>query len=305
MAKRKAGQTIGAAAILVLGVLLAYLILTVGNERAGPPAGREAPPAEAMPPARRADGVSIATWNLYNFGRSKDAREMAAIAEVLRDFDVVAVQEVSTGPAGPQAVARLADELGRRGAAWDYVVSDPTSGDGSERYAYLWKPSRARLVGRPWLEPSLAEAIDREPFLARFEAGGRRVLLASFHAVPRAKNPGEEVARLSALQAHYPDDDLLVLGDFNLSQKDEAFDGLKRGGLSPVLVGQKTSIRMKAKESGLPDAHLANEYDNIFVEAPPLAVDTAGIVDFTTRFPTLEEARKISDHLPVFLGLAP
>ena len=47
--------------------------------------------------------------------------------------------------------------------------------------------------------------------------------------------------------------------------------------------------------------HLANEYDNIFYETAPLRVGTTGVVDFTSEFRTLKQAREISDHLPVFM----
>ena len=277
--------------IIMIALGAAYLILTY--EPGGDSRTSEADGADGT--------VDLVTWNLYNFGRSKDAGEVAFMADVLREFDLVAIQEVSTGPAGPQAVARLADELSRTGARWDYRVSEPTSGRGAERYAYLWKPSRVGLVGRPWLEPTLAEAIDREPFMARFEAGGRPILLASFHAVPSAKQPATEVRLLDALDRRYPDENLVVVGDFNLSEEDGAFDGLRAAGLRPVLVDQRTSIRMKRGQDG---RHLASEYDNIFYEAGPLRANEAGVIDFTEAFPTLKEARTISDHLPVYVEVA-
>ena len=249
------------------------------------------------------DYLRVATWNLYNFGKSKDAGEVAFIAEALRDYDVVAIQEVSTGPAGAQAVARLVDELDRRGFDWDYRVSDPTSGDGSERYAYLWKPSRARLMGRAWLEESLADRIDREPYMARFESrrGGGTALVASIHAVPRSKDPEREVVLLSELHDRYDADHLVILGDFNLDEDDEAFGGLFRAGYRAVLDDQPTSLRRKRRDG--PQGHLANEYDNIFVEAGPLRPSGGGAVDFTRSFNTLREARRISDHLPVYVDL--
>ena len=278
--------------ILVAALVAAYLILTYE-----PGTGGEAQTSEGGAPG---EGVNLVTWNLYNFGRSKDASEVAFMADVLRPFDLVAIQEVSTGPAGAQAVARLVDELSRTGARWDFRVSEPTSGRGAERYAYLWKPSRVKLAGRPWLEPSLADPIDREPFMARFEAGGRPMLLASFHAVPTAKKPATEIVLLDALDRRYPDDNLLVMGDFNLSQEHSAFDVLRTAGLQPVLVDQRTSIRMKVGQDG---RHLANEYDNIFYEAGPLEAERAGVIDFTGEFATLKEARTISDHLPVYMQI--
>ncbi len=291
--------------ILAVALLAAYYILTYQAPPAGPASSEgvatKASPGEAAEgageqPADGADRVRLVTWNLLNFGGSKDEQEVAFIASLLRDFDVVAMQEVITSPKGAQAVARLDAQLDRSGAQWDYVVSDPTTGQGSERYAFLWKPSRVRLAGRPWLEPSLADALDREPYLARFETPqGRRMLVASFHAVPTAKKPADEIAWLDQLHQRYPDDHLLILGDFNLSEQHDAFDALKAAGYRPAIVDQKTSIRMRRKDG----QHLANEYDNIFYEAAPLRVEAAGVIDFTDAFRTLRDARKISDHLPV------
>jgi endonuclease/exonuclease/phosphatase family metal-dependent hydrolase len=268
---------------------LAYYILTAGR----------VPQGEV---ARRGDAeVDLVTWNLYNFGRSKDADEMAYIAAKLRSFELVAIQEVSTGQAGAQALARLDDLLDRTGADWDYTVSDPTTGNGSERYAYLWQSSQVRLVGQPWLEASLAGQIDREPFLARFEVvqTGKRLLIASFHAVPTSKKPATEIAFLDRLHERYGADNLVILGDFNLPERHQAFDGLKGYGYAPVLAGQRTSLRMKRTDG----EYLANEYDNIFVEAGPLRPLQAGVVDFVLDFRTLPQARSISDHLPVYVTL--
>ncbi|GIV58060.1 MAG: deoxyribonuclease [Rhodothermaceae bacterium] len=278
--------------ILAAALVAAYFILTY----------RSTPPGPVTGVPEQDPRLHLVTWNLYNFGRSKDDTEMAFIARQLRHADLVAVQEVSTSPPGAQAVARLADELGRTGTAWDYVVSDPTTGDGSERYAFLWKASRVRLIGRPWLEASLADALDREPFLARFEhvQTGQRLLVASFHAVPTSKKPEREIRLLDALHTRYTDDHLVLVGDFNLPQDDPAYDGLRRAGYAPALIGQKTSLKMRRTNG----EHLASEYDNIFFERAPLRVEEAGVIDFTETFATLREARRISDHLPVYAVLS-
>jgi len=244
--------------------------------------------------------VQIATWNLANFGRTKDAEEIGVAAETLRDFDLVAVQEVVTSPPGAQAIGALDQALDRTGFAWDYRLSDPTTGPGTERYAFLWKPSRVRLIGRAWLEASLADSLDREPYMARFEhrASGQRLLLASFHAVPTSKNPAREIALLDRLHNQYETDHLVILGDFNLDADDDAFNELRRLGYAAVLQDQPTSLRRIRRDG--PKGHLASEYDNIFVETGPLRSLRAGTHDFTGRFSSLKEARSLSDHLPVY-----
>jgi len=268
-----------------------------------PPASGEDGPPASVPDDPDAPRIRLVTWNLYNFGRTKDDREIAVAARTLRDADLVAAQEIVTSPPGAQAIGKLDAALDRTGFEWDYRISDPTTGDGTERYAFLWKPSRVRLVGQAWLESSLAGPIDREPYLARFEhrQTGQRVLVASLHAVPRSKDPAREVVLLDRLHQKYTPDHLLILGDFNLDEDDEAFDALRRLGYRAVLDDQATSLRRSADPG--PDGHLANEYDNIFVEAGPLRAARSGVLDFTSQFPSLKDARSLSDHLPVFVDV--
>lgn len=288
--------------ILVGSLVLAYYILTYDADPAeGPSAEEIVDNWDTLQPDGEAT-VQLVTWNLYNFGRSKDEHEMQFIAQQIRPFELVAIQEVSTGQAGAEAVARLDAVLDRMGTQWDYLISEPTKGDGPERYAYLWQTSRIQALDRGWLATSIAQQVDREPFLARFEVKGtgRRFLVASFHAVPTSKKPAEEIAFLDELHQRYASDDMIILGDFNLSEGHYAFDELKHIGYRPALVDQRTSIRMKVRDG----QHLANEYDNIFYEAGPLRANRVGVVDFTGQFPTLREARRISDHLPVYMELA-
>ena len=75
---------------------------------------------------------------------------------------------------------------------------------------------------------------------------------------------------------------------------------LRADGLQPVIVDQRTSIRMKIGQDG---GHLANEYDNIFYETDALRARQAGVIDFTGEFATLKDARYISDHLPVYMQI--
>ncbi len=42
------------------------------------------------------------------------------MAAILKNYDVVAIQEVVAGPGGAAAIARLHDALNRTGSKWDY-----------------------------------------------------------------------------------------------------------------------------------------------------------------------------------------
>jgi len=247
--------------------------------------------------------IRLVTWNLYNFGRTKDDREIAIAAQTLRDADLVAAQEIVTSPPGAQAIGKLDRELDRTGAAWDYRISPPTTGPGTEKYAFLWKPSRLRLMGRAWLEASLADSLDREPYLARFEhrKSGHTLLVASLHAIPTSKDPEREIALLDRLHWQYETDHVVIVGDFNLDEDDSAFNELRGLGYASVLDDQPTSLRRTRRDG--PAGHLANEYDNIFYETAPFGTTRGGVLDFTTRFSSLKEARSLSDHLPVYANV--
>jgi endonuclease/exonuclease/phosphatase family metal-dependent hydrolase len=297
--------------VLVVGILAfehftgIQLLDRTGSSSTSSPA--QSSPTQRVPPAPSeavaTNGLRIVSWNIRDMGGSKDDEEVAFMAQTLRDADVVAIQEVITSPKGAQAIARLDAELDRTGFAWDYRLSDPTTGKGTERYAFLWKPSRARLVGQAWLEESLADVIDREPFCARFESRrtGQRVLIASLHAVPTSKDPETEVAYLDDLHRRYASDHMVILGDFNLDEDDEAFDELRALGYGQALDDQPTSLRRKRRDGPL--GHFANEYDNIFYEQSALQAARTGIMDFTRGFDTLKEARYISDHVPLYIDV--
>ncbi len=255
-----------------------------------------------------AETIKVLSWNLYNFGKSKDAQEIEYIAKKLRDYDIVAIQEVSTSLYGIRAVGKLADELNRTGSKWEYKISDPTSGDGKERYAYFWKTTtmNAKIsLQKAWLEESIEKRVDREPFMARFEIDFKKdntkntVLIGSFHAVPKSKDPEKEVVFLEEIPNRYRTDNILILGDFNLDGRHKAFDGLRNRSFVAAFEGQKTSLRMKKKD-GEP---LNEEYDNIFVETRAFSIKKAEVIHFYKDYGSLKDARYISDHIPIWVAL--
>lgn len=221
------------------------------------------------------------------------------MAAVLKNYDVVAIQEVVAGPGGAAAVALLHDALNRTGSKWDYTVSDPTTGSTykTERYAFLWKSSKVKLKGKAWLEFNYKIEVDREPYLATFVEGTHEFTLVNFHAITKSKQPETEIKYFKFLPAAYPNLNLIFCGDFNCPQSHSVFNPLKGMGYVPALVGQKTSL----KQSCVGDQCLASEYDNFFYRKDLYTLQRAGIIAFYKSFADLKEARKISDHVPIFL----
>lgn len=242
--------------------------------------------------------TKILSWNLENYGKSKTESDIHFIASILLDYDIVAIQEVVAGPGGAQAVAQLAETLNQKGAKWSYAVSDPTSSSSykAERYAFIWKTSKAKLIGKPWLEKKYKIEIDREPYYATFEIEKKTITISNFHAITKNKNPETEIKYFKFLPASYPNLNLVFAGDFNCPQSHTVFFPLKKMGYTPILQNQKTTLKQKCKNN----ICLASEFDNIFYKTTTLKYINSGVIPFYKKFNSLTEARKISDHLPVW-----
>jgi endonuclease/exonuclease/phosphatase family metal-dependent hydrolase len=241
--------------------------------------------------------VKLISWNIENFGKSKSDSEINFITNTLKSYDIIAIQEVVAGYGGAQAVARLADELNRKGSKWDYVISDPTSSSAykTERYAFIWKTSIIKKIGKPWLEKKYHLEIDREPFYCTFEYNKKQFTVANFHAITKSKQPETEIKYFKFLPAEYPNLNILFAGDFNCPQSHTVFNPLRKMGYKPILINQKTSLKKKSKNG----QYLASEFDNIFYNQKFKNINS-GVIPFYKNFTTLKEARVISDHIPIW-----
>ncbi len=244
--------------------------------------------------------VKVISWNIENLGKSKSTETIDFIAQTTRGYDIIAIQEVVAGYGGAQTVAKLADALNRKGYKWDYSISNPTSSSAykTERYAFLWKTSKVKLVGTPWLEKKYHLEIDREPYYATFAFEKKQFTLVNFHAITKSKQPETEIKYFKFLPNLYPTLNLVFLGDFNCPQSHSVFTPLKKLGYKPALQNQKTSLKRKCQKNNC----LASEFDNIFYNSNRISFLNTGVVHFYNKFNTLEEARKVSDHIPVWMS---
>jgi endonuclease/exonuclease/phosphatase family metal-dependent hydrolase len=243
--------------------------------------------------------ITICSWNLFDFGKTRNHEEIEFIANAIKDFDVVAIQEVvAKDPGGAQAVARLADALNRNGAKWDYAISDITSSTSykAERYAFLWKTSKLTKIGDAWLEKKYNKEIDREPYFATFQSDSKLFTLVNFHAITKSKQPEREVKYFKYLPEEYPEKNLIFCGDFNLPQSHSVFNPLKKMGYKPILIGEKTSLKKECIDENC----LASEFDNMFYETSKVIFIRSAIIHFYKCFASITEAREISDHVPIY-----
>jgi deoxyribonuclease-1-like protein len=242
--------------------------------------------------------IKTLSWNLENFGKSKSDVNITFIANTIKDYDIVAIQEVVAGRGGAQAVARLVEELNNnKGGKWEYTVSDPTSSSAykKERYAFLWKPSHVKKIGKAWLEKKYGLSIDREPYYATFEYNSKQFTLVSFHAITKSKQPETEIKYFKYLPAEYVGLNLVFLGDFNCPQSHTVFYPLKQMGYQNAFKNQKTSLKKDCKG----DNCLASEFDNIWYNINKIATRNSKVLLFYKEFAEFKNAKEISDHIPI------
>jgi endonuclease/exonuclease/phosphatase family metal-dependent hydrolase len=242
--------------------------------------------------------TTLISWNIANLGHSKSQKTIHYIANAVRDYDVIAIQEVVAGYGGVQAVAKLADELNRTGTKWDYVISDPTNSSAykTERYAFIWKTAKLKKIGTAWLEKRYHLEIEREPYFCTFQFENKQFTVVNFHAITKKMQPETEIKYFKFLPDEYPTLNLIFAGDFNCPQSHSVFNPLRKMGYQSILVGQKTSLKQKCRNN----KYLASEYDNIYYKTSKIKRMNAGIIPFYKDFNTLKEARRISDHIPIW-----
>lgn len=241
--------------------------------------------------------VKILSWNLENFGKSKSDSTLVYIANIVHDCDIVLIQEVVAGYGGSQAVAKLDRILDNMGSKWEYVVSDPTSGSSykTERYAFLWKPSKVKLVGKAWLDDKYANEIDREPYMATFSYGKEMFTLVNFHAITKSKQPEREIKYFKYFPAVYSNLNLIFVGDFNCPPSHTVFIPLQKLGYTSIFKKQKTSL----KKSCVNGVCLASEFDNIWYNSSQFKIGKSRAILFYEDFESMEKAGVISDHIPL------
>lgn len=245
--------------------------------------------------------ILIVSWNIQHMGGSKSNKDIAQMAQILRHADIVAIQEVvAKDPAGAQAVARLADALNRTGAQWDYQVSDPTESPSvyiSERYAYLWKPSKVQIQHRAFLDSERQELFYREPFIAKFKTRkeDKVFYVANYHSRKNSDKPQEEIVYLLDYPGRWDSEAFIITGDFNTTERDMVWRDFYKKGFKSALTRTPTTLKVKCDN----DVYLNHAFDN-FYYTPHFIKHQADKLDFVGSCENLDKMRALSDHLPVY-----
>ena len=296
---------------------------------------------DAQLPPLKTDNLVIGTWNITAFGDlSKSWRDMpgatpkrnfhaiACIADILRRFDVIAVQEVRGN------IRALRYTLKLLGPDWSFLMTDVTEGSkgNDERLAFLFNLARVKPSGlaaeivipeddREELSiptNSFQRQFVRTPYAVSFLRGDKTFILVTLH-INYGKSADDRIGELTSIARWMKNwarrtesfgQNLIALGDFNIDRTgDKLYEAFTSTGLSipPELA---TGARTIFSTPGKPE--LDKHYDHIawFEKASGLPYLTlqkraAGIVTFIGHVMTDLDKQAISwrmsDHVPLWV----
>jgi endonuclease/exonuclease/phosphatase family metal-dependent hydrolase len=224
---------------------------------------------------------TLLSWNIQNLGETKFKRDSVInqISTVIKSSgaDVIAIQEVVTGPYGDSCILKIAKIIN-----YNYTISQKTTGNGSERYAFLYN----KKIKLNWskLDITLQDSINREPFIGSFSINKKDIVIRQVHLVPTSKNPQQEVQKL------YLYKDGIICGDFNLTCNHLIYVPLKTYFNMP-LCGKGTSLKRDGNVS-------ENNYDHFLVDKTYKIVESKVFI-----YPYKGNRNALSDHLPILIRL--
>jgi len=293
-----------------------------------------------LPRKQEGENLLIATWNIRAFGSltrawtagesdtpKRDLRAILSIAEIVRRFDVIAIQEVKGD------LRALRDLLRCLGDDWAFLMTDITLGGAgnAERMAFVFdtrrlKPSglACELVVPPeWLDEvdpnALRRQFARTPYAVSFKIGASTFILVTLH-VTYGKASAERIPELKGIARWLSDwarqegewsHNLIALGDFNIDRRGDAlWQAFTSSGLFTPDDLNKVP-RTVFGDPGKPDQ--GQFYDQIAwfentkgVPKLNLTYRTGGYVDFLpwvyTELGLTKSAKsfRISDHFPLW-----
>jgi hypothetical protein len=245
--------------------------------------------------------IKIASFNIQVFGQSKLSKPavMEILARIIRQFDVVAIQEIRS--LDQDVMPRFIEIINAAGRNYDFLIG-PRIGDTSSKEQYAFVFDRQTIeVDRTFLytvnDPD--NLLHREPLVGWFRARGPNADEAfTFTLVNVHTDPDIVATELSVMDDVYRvvrddgrnEDDVILLGDFNADNEHLGELG-QVPGITWAIAGIPTNVRR------------THQYDNIIFhsQATREFVGRSGVVDFMRDYNlSTEEALEVSDHLPVW-----
>ncbi len=252
-----------------------------------------------LPARDSGETIRVASFNIQVFGPTKASKPkvMHALAKIIRQFDLVAIQEIRT--TDRDLLFRFLDQVNAGGQKYD-IVAGPRLGrtHSKEQFAYIFDTRRIEVDRyQLYTVQDPQDVIHREPLVGWFRVRGPDPKRAfTFTLINVHTDPDEAKSEVAALHSLFDEvrndgrgeDDVIMLGDFNADS-----NTILSLGSSTVTA----SVNKKTNTRG------TKEYDNILFDerATEEFSGRSGVYDFLREFNlTIDEALQISDHLPVW-----
>ena len=244
-----------------------------------------------------ADTLSIATFNIRIFSNnSRDESELYQICNLLKEFDFIAIQEVRDTVILDRTVLMLKNQFN---LDYKYLASPKTGRKVKEIYAFLYRTDKVEYLEESYTVSDEQDLFIREPFFAKFKAGNFDFYVISIHIIW-----GDSIAERRAealllddvylsVQNMNDENDILLMGDFNLGPDDKGF--LELLDISDIMyVNEKIPTSIKDRL-----------YDNIFFQSNYTSEFTGkyGVMKFDEQQFDNDDKKAslmVSDHRPLW-----
>ncbi len=271
------------------------------RQATGMTAGSDATAEPAQPVDRTSGVIRIASWEIQRLDAAKLGKPLVlkALVDVLRRFDVVAVQGICTPR--DDLLPRFVEELNANGRQYDYIIG-PRFGrePNCEQLAYLYDSASIesdRTAAYTVDDPG--KVFHRDPLVASFRIRGLSptdaftFTLVNVHIEPD-RNHGELDALAGVYRAVRGDgrdeDDVILLGDLGTDDRHLG------------LLGQLPLVANAV--AGVPTATRGTKMlDNILFDRRATVEFTgrAGVFDLLHDLHlTMAQSLEVSDHLPLW-----
>ncbi|MBT3274685.1 MAG: endonuclease/exonuclease/phosphatase family protein [Spirochaetales bacterium] len=253
--------------------------------------------AGAEIPERQTGTLLAATFNIRRLSdRSRNDEELEAICRVLSIFDFIAIQEALETDILDRAVRML---YNRYGMSYAYVASDAVGRGGYyEIYAFLYRSDQVSFEGTSALIPDPLDYFIRQPFYANFLSDNFDFYAISTHVVygKSRKDRLQEAILLDDVFDYVweldEENDVLLMGDFNLRPDDEHLRELR---------GRAGLVYLNEEPTTLGE----NIYDNIWLnEEFTSELMESGVLLFDEEFFNNDDTaakNAVSDHRPLWV----
>ena len=258
----------------------------------------------ALPHVDDGPTIKIASFNIQVFGKAKvekaDGAVIRTLAEIVRQFDVVAIQEIRTSD--DYHIPNFVKLINAGGAKYDHVIG-PRIGNtrSTEQYAFIFDTRKIMVdYSSMYTLSDPDNVLHREPLVAHFQTRLNPDSAFSFTLVNIHTDPDEADEEVDAMADVYRvvrraggnEDDVIILGDLNADDRQITSSRLGQiPGLYPLIKGLFTNTRQ------------TKLYDNLVIHQPSTTEYTgrSGVFDMVRQFNiTQEQALMVSDHLPVW-----